>query len=192
MQLKNTFLVLFVICLGTTVTAQKYSTINKKEITKEWEGATFSSTITFAENISEVPEFEILSKLLKNESLRLALEKEEMVTIFAFTDATLLKLSKKKRDSILSKTKQMNAMVKYLAVPGRVDSYSLRSAINKANGTTYLKTLDGQKLGVKEVEGQLQLFDADKRTAIVIASDFNHKNGFFHIIEGLIFPSAEE
>jgi uncharacterized surface protein with fasciclin (FAS1) repeats len=36
------------------------------------------------------------------------------------------------------------------------------------------------------------LIDEHKNIARVIAPDYYHKNGFFHIIDGLIFPPSEE
>ncbi len=192
MHLKNTFLLLFIVCLGTSVSAQKYLSADKTEVSKEWEGNNFTSTKTFTENISEAQQFKILSKLLKNDLLRQKLENEEMVTIFAITDSAFLQLSKKSKDSILGNTLLMNAMVKYLAVPGRVDSYTIKTAIEKNGGTAYLKTLDGQNLEVRETNGQLELVDSENRTATIIAPDFYHKNGFFHIVSGYVFPAVEE
>lgn len=192
MNFKNTFLFVFIVFLGNQVSAQKYLSSDNTEVIKEWEGVNFTSTKSFTENIEEAPQFTILMKLLKNEKLRQALEKEEMVTIFAMTDTAFLGLPKKSRDSILGNTRLTNAMIRYLAVPGRIDSNSLKTAISKNGGTAFLATLDGQQLGIKEINGELQLVDSENRTARIIASDFYHKNGFFHIVEGLIFPSMEE
>jgi uncharacterized surface protein with fasciclin (FAS1) repeats len=92
----------------------------------------------------------------------------------------------------LGNSKIINSVVKYLAVPGRVDSNTLKSEIAKKGGIIYLKTLEGESLGVRETNGELQLVDSENRTATIIAQDFYHKNGFFHIIDGLIFPASEE
>ena len=192
MRFKNTFLLLFIVFLGTTVSAQKYISAGKAEVSKEWEGNNFISTKTFAENIAEAPQFTVWTKLLKNEPLRESLETKEMVTIFAMTDTAFMELPKKSRDSILGNTKLMNSMVKYLTIPGRVDSNSLKEEVKKNGGKTSMKTLEGQTLGIKESNGELQLFDSENRTATIIASDFYHKNGFFHIVSGLIFPASEE
>ncbi len=192
MRFKNTILLLFIICVGTTVSAQKYISAGKAEVSKEWEGTNFTSAKTFAENIAEAPQFTVWTKLLKNEPLRESLENKEMVTIFAMTDAAFMELPKKSRDSILGNTKLMNSMVKYLTIPGRVDSNSLKEEVKKNGGKTSMKTLEGQTLGVKESNGVLQLFDSENRTATIIASDFYHKNGFFHIVSGLVFPASEE
>ncbi|AFL81935.1 secreted/surface protein with fasciclin-like repeats [Aequorivita sublithincola DSM 14238] len=192
MRLKNTILLLFMACLGTTVSAQKYLSTGKAEVSKEWEGNNFTSTKTFTENIAEAPQFTVLAKILLNDPLRQKLESEEMVTIFAMTNASFSELPKKSRDSILGNTALVNSMVKYLAVPGRIDSNSLQQEVTKNGGRTSMKTLDGQTLGIRETNGNLQLVDSENRTATIIASDFYHKNGFFHIVSGLIFPASEE
>lgn len=191
MNLKNAFLLIFICFLSIQVSSQKYLSADKVEVIKEWKGNKFTSTKTILENIEQAPQFTILTSILKGDVLREALAKEEMVTIFAMTDAAFLELPKKSRDSILGNTNLTKSMVKYLSVPGRVDSYSLKTALKKNNGTVFLATLEGEKLQVKEIEGQLQLIDSEKRNAKIIASDFYHKNGFFHIVEGLVFPASE-
>ncbi|MEH6764990.1 MAG: fasciclin domain-containing protein [Aequorivita antarctica] len=192
MQFKNTFLLLFMVCLVTTVSAQKYLSTNNDEVSKTLGESTFTSNKTFYENIEDAPDFTILAKILKNDPSRKKLESQEMVTFFAISDEAFLNLSKKGRDSILGNSKIINSVLKYLAVPGRVDSYTLKSEIAKKGGTIYLKTLEGENLGVRETNGELQLVDSENRTATIIAQDFYHKNGYFHIIDGLIFPASEE
>jgi len=192
MKINTIFLILFTISCGANVSAQKYKSTKSDEVSKIFGESNFTSNKTFYENIEKAPNFTVLAKVLKNESLRNKLENQEMVTIFAISDEAFLNLSKKNRDSILDNTLVINSVVKYLAVPGRVDSYALKNEIAKKGGTIYLKTLDGQSLGVREVNGQLQLVDSEKGTATVIASDFYHKNGFFHIIDKVIFPPKED
>lgn len=152
----------------------------------------FTSSKTFYENIEEAPDFMILAKILKNEHLRKKLENQEMVTIFAVADEAFLNLPKKSRDSILGNTPLVNSMIKYLAVPGRLDSNSLKTAVEKNSGKAYLTTIEGHRLEIMENAGQLMLIDEHKNIARVIAPDYYHKNGFFHIIDGLIFPPSEE
>lgn len=192
MNFKNAIFIIFIAVIGIQASAQKYLSMDNTEVSKDWKGSNITSTKTFAENLEEAPQFTILTSILKSDALRQAIEKEEMVTIFAVTDTAFLELPEKSRDSILGNTKLTSSMVKYLSVPGRVDSYSLKAALKKNNGTIFLATLEGVKLGVREINGQLQLIDSEKRIARIIASDFYHKNGFFHIVEGLIFPSSEE
>ena len=192
MKIKHTFLLIFTICFTATGPAQKYKSTKNAEVTKMLGDSEFTSSKTFYENIEEAPDFMILAKILKNEPLRKKLENQEMVTIFAVADESFLNLPKKSRDSILGNTILVNSMIKYLAVPGRLDSNSIKTAVEKNGGKAYLTTIEGHKLEITENAGELVLVDEHKNTARIIAPDYYHKNGFFHIIDGLIFPPSEE
>lgn len=191
MQLKNTFLILFMVCFGATVSAQKYISTKNAEVSKVLGESNFTSSKTFFENIEEAPDFTILAKILKNDPLRKKLEGQEMVTIFALADEAFMNLPKKSRDSILGNNKLVSSIVKYLAVPGRLDSNSLKTAVEKNGGKAYLTTVEGQRLAIKEEAGQLILIDEHNNIARIIAPDFYHKNGFFHIVDGIVFPPSE-
>ncbi len=190
MQLKNTFLILFMIGFGATVSAQKYISTKSAEVSKVLGESKFTSSKTFFENIEEAPDFTILAKILKNDQFRKTLESQEMVTIFALADEAFMNLSKKSRDSILGNKRLVSSIVKYLAVPGRLDSNSLKNAVEKNGGKAYLTTVEGQRLAIKEEAGQLILIDENNNIARIIAPDFYHKNGFFHIIGGIVFPPS--
>lgn len=191
MQLKNTLLILFIVCFGTTVSAQKYISTKSAEVSKVLGESNFTSSKTFFENIEEAPDFTILAKILKNDPLRQKLDGQEMVTIFALADEAFLNLTKKSRDSILGNKRLVSSIVKYLAVPGRLDSNSLKIAVEKNGGKAYLTTVEGQRLAIKEDSGQLVLIDEHNNTARIIAPDFYHKNGFFHIVDGIVFPPSK-
>lgn len=192
MNFRNALLVILISFFGAQVSAQKYLSVDNKEVAKDWKGNNFTSTKTISENLKAIPQFSIFAEMLKNPALKQAMAKEEMLTIFAMTDTAFLELPEKSRDSIIGNSNLISSMVKYLSIPGRMDSFSLKAALKKSNGTVFLTTLEGEKLGVQEVNGQLQLIDSEKRTARIIASDFYHKNGFFHIVEGIIYPASKE
>ena len=184
-------LFLFLI-IGNSLFSQKYVSVETSDISTEWKGNTFTSSKTFLENIENAPQFSILSKTLKNESLKKSIEDPEMVTIFAFSDESFLNFSKEKTDSIVGNTKLMNTVVQNMVVPGRVDEHSLRTEVKKQNGLVYLTTLSQQKLGVKEVNGRLVLVDPEGNTATITDTDFVHQNGFFHIVNGMIYPPKKD
>lgn len=191
MKFKNIFLLLFMAASTASVSAQKYISKQQAEVSKTWGEQTFTSQKSFYDNIADAPDFSILAEILKNDARRQKLENQEMVTIFAVADEAFLKLPKKRRDSILGNANVVNTMINYLAVPGRLDSYSLSAAVKKNGGKAYLNTLDGHRLEVTDEAGELLLVDENGNRARILAPDFYHKNGFFHIIDGLIFPPAE-
>ena len=185
MQLKNILSTVLVFAVLTSVSAQKYTQKQNTEVTKEWKSHTFSSQKTLAENIAEVESFSLLNKALDKQMVS-TMDNEEMVTVFAPVDAGFMKLSKASRDSLMARTPNF---IEYYVVAGRVDANTLESEIERNNGTVYLLTLSGEKLGARKENDKIVLFDAKNNKAVITASDYYHKNGFFHIIEGVLFPS---
>ncbi|MRT17422.1 fasciclin domain-containing protein [Vitellibacter sp. q18] len=188
MLFKNSILILLFLCFVIPVSAQKYLSTDAAVVSKNLGNSTFTSNKSFYDNIVDAPDFTIMAQILKTDGSRKNLESQEMVTFFAISDEAFLKFNKETRDSILGNPMLLKGVINFLAVPGRLDSHALKTEIAKKGGPIYIKTLSGEQLGVRETDGQLQLFDSENRTATVIAKDFYHKNGFFHIIDALIFP----
>ena len=188
--MKKYKILFFIVLIGITTSAQKYKNTENSNVNKEWNGTTFSSTKSFDENIAAASDLSLMSKALENETILKAIKAEEMVTIFAITNRGFTRLQESK-DSIFdsSNAKLLIAIVKYHVIPGRVDSHSIKNSIKHNGGTTYYATLQGENLGIKEENGQLVLVDAQGDTSIISATDFYHKNGFFHIVDGIVFPA---
>ncbi|MBT0608641.1 fasciclin domain-containing protein [Aequorivita echinoideorum] len=189
-MLSKNILSFVVITLVTlSVTAQKYKTTDMQTVTDQWNENIFTSDKTIAENISEAPELTILAKAMKdNAALQAALEKEEMVTIFITKDSAFANLPEKTRDSISENPILMASMVKFQTIPGRMDSYAIKDAVEKNGGLAYFSNLNGSRIGIKEVGGKLYLIDEENRTALLSGVNFYHKNGFFHIVDGVVLP----
>ncbi len=186
------FLIAFVVLSGFSGISQKYINKDNSTITKEWNGNSFLSSKTFYENIAESSDFTSLKKVLNNKELLNTLEKEEMITVFAITNNGFATYQQK-QDSIfdVANANKLTAIIKYHVIPGRVDSHSIKKAIQRKNGTVYFATLQGDKLGFKEENGQLYLIDNQGNTSLITATDFFHKNGFFHIVDGIVFPNLD-
>lgn len=191
MNLKDTSLLLFLALSPILVSAQKYLSKKSPEINIQWNDNSFSSSKTFVENISKAPELSLLTKILKEKSLLESLDKPEMVTIFAITDKAFSTMNKKQRDSVLGNKKLTSSIVKFMTIPGRVDKNVLQIAVKKHGGKAYLTTLNGENLGVTQKDGQLYLIDSEGRLAAITATNFYHKNGLFHIVDGVIFPASK-
>ncbi len=192
MNFKNTSLLFLIILSPVIVSAQKYLSKAAPEIEMEWKDHTFSSTKTFAENIGQASEFATLSKILKDKDLMEALDKEEMITIFAFTDDAFSKMNKKERDSVLGNKHLMSSVVKFLTIPGRIDKNGLQVAVKKHDGKASLATLNGEYLDITQKDDQLFLVDSQGKMAAITATNFYHKNGLFHIVDRLVFPTPKE
>ena len=188
----NHRLLFFALLISTIGFAQKYTKTDTSELSKKWNETSFYASKSFAENITEVPSFSILKKNLELGSSTKEIEDQEMVTIFAMTNNAYEKLQGVK-DSIFDIVPIANriAIIKYHVIPGRVDKRSIKKAIQYKEGIAYFTTLQGVKLGVKEENSQLFLVDSFGNTSVISATDFYHKNGFFHIVEGFTLPALE-
>ena len=192
MKTINHWLLFFALLINTIGFAQKYTKTDTSELSKKWNETTFYASKSFAENITEVPSFSILKKNLELGSSTKEIEDQEMVTIFAMTNNAYEKLLGVK-DSIFDIAPVANriAIIKYHVIPGRVDEHSIKRAIQHKEGIAYFATLQGVKLGIKEENSQLFLVDSFGNTSVISATDFYHKNGFFHIVEGFTLPALE-
>ncbi len=192
MKTINQRLLFFILLINTIGFAQKYTKTDTSELSKNWNETTFYASKTFTENITEIPSFSTLKKDLELGSSTKEIEDQEMVTIFAMTNNAYEKL-KGVNDSVFDIVPITNriAIIKYHVIPGRVDKRSIKKAIQYKGGIAYFMTLQGVKLGIKEENSQLFLVDSFGNTSVISATDFYHKNGFFHIVEGYVLPTSD-
>jgi len=192
MKTINQRLLFFALLINTIGFAQKYTKTDTSELSKNWNETTFYASKSFTENITEIPSFSILKKNLELGASTKEIEDQEMVTIFAMTNNAYEKL-KGVNDSIFDIVPITNriAIIKYHVIPGRVDKRSIKKAIQYKGGIAYFMTLQGVKLGIKEENSQLFLVDSFGNTSVISATDFYHKNGFFHIVEGYVLPTSD-
>ena len=180
MKTINRSLLFFALLISTIGFAQKYTKTDTSELSKKWNETSFYASKSFAENITEVPSFSILKKNLELGSSTKEIEDQEMVTIFAITNNGYEKLLGVK-DSIFDIAPVANriAIIKFHVIPGRVDEYSIKKAIQHKDEIAYFANLKGVKLGIKEENSQLFLVNSFGNTSVISATDFYHKNGFF-------------
>lgn len=192
MKTINQRLLFFVLLINTVGFAQKYTKTDASKLSKNWNETTFYASKSFTENINKVPSFSTLKKNLELGSSTKEIEDQEMVTIFAMTNNAFEKLQGV-NDSIFDIVPITNriAIIKYHVIPGRVDKRSIKKAIQYKGGIAYFTTLKGVKLGIKEENSQLFLVDSFGNTSVISATDFYHKNGFFHIVEGYVLPASD-
>jgi uncharacterized surface protein with fasciclin (FAS1) repeats len=180
---------LFIFCLLAvfTASAQKYTDTTVQTNTKEWQGLMFSSEKSIFQNIENVDVFSKAAPLFDNGIIA----DDAMLTAFIMTNSSFSKLKDEEQESLF--TKAAKPFITYHFIPGRVDSHSLEKAVENGGGTAFFNTVLGERLGVKKMDdGALVLFDSKGNTATIIATDYYHKNGFFHIVDGLLLPSAAQ
>ena len=192
MFLKQIFVIAFFLT-ALNVSAQKYANAEEVDITKDYKTDSFLSTRTFAENITNGTSFTVLAEILKSENLSNFIDRQEMVTIFTPLDPIFLNLSEEHLEAFkLDADLQLQLLKKHM-IPGRLDFKSIKKALEKNGGKAELLTLSGDKLIVtSSKKGIFYISDNSGNKAEIVATDFYHKNGFFHIIEGVAAPLKKE
>jgi uncharacterized surface protein with fasciclin (FAS1) repeats len=186
------FICLAILAFSSIVSAQKYKSVATQEITKDWQGVQFSSTQTLEQNISKSASFTVMAEVLKSESLQATLNKEEMITVFVSNDASFNALDDTTREALLKDTERLSKMVSFHTVPGRLDKMAIEKAISFNDGTAYFLTLEGAKLKATKEGDLIYLSDNNGNRAVVKETNFYHKNGFFHIVEGIAYATKKE
>lgn len=192
MNFQKSFLLIVLCAVFTNATAQKYVTKSEAEVKTKWNEVTFSSNKTLTENISDLGTFSYLNGIFDDENLKNQMLEQEMITVFAPIDNSFNSLSEEDRESLLADSPKMSNVIKFLVVPGRLDLASIRDAIRLNDGYAFFATLSGARLGAKLVDNEVVLFDSENNIAPLTATDFYHKNGLFHMIDGLVYPSSDK
>jgi len=166
--------------------------VAQEGVVKKWNGNTFTSTKSFSENMQGAPEFSILASILEDEYLANELRSNGMITVFAMSDSSFDAWEKSKRDSVMSNAPLKRAIVKYHTVQGRIDKALLKATVAKNGGAVQMTTLQKEKITVKDENGTLVLIDSHGNKVSITETNFYHKSGFFHIVEGVLLPTMEQ
>jgi len=114
-----------------------------------------------------------------------------MGTVFVITDSAFETMSDNENAVDITQAEFKKRLLRFLTVPGRLDDHAIRKAIEKGKGTASFASLSGENLKAKLDGDTIVVFDSWNNSARVIASNFYHKQGFFHIVDGLIFSTEE-
>jgi len=188
MNFKHILCIAF-IGLSTVASAQKYKSISNNTITKDWQDIAFTSDKTLQENLAQSTSFSFMASILEDNFLSSQLSSQEMVTVFVANDASFLALKEDTRKALMADDQKITQLVKFHTIPGRVDKNAIEKAISTSGGRAYFITLEGEKLGVTKKAGVLTISDSKGNTAVIKETDFYHKNGFFHMVEGFAFDT---
>lgn len=192
MRFKILLSALVIFIATTTATAQKYESTSVQAATKKYKEVVFSSEKSLAENLSLSEDFSYIANSLNDEQFANELSTSEMITVFVVRDKSFTDMPEETRDSIVGNKSLMEDMLKLNVIPGRVDSNALLDGIQRNNGTVYYTTLSNEKIGFRKDNGKVVMFDHNNNTAIVTDTDYLHSKGYFHIVDGLLFPASKK
>jgi uncharacterized surface protein with fasciclin (FAS1) repeats len=111
-------------------------------------------------------------------------------TVFAPTDAAFAKLPSGVVDTLLqpSNREQLQAVLTYHVVRGKVTAAKLVQTIKSKGGEASLKTVQGGTLTATLVGGNVVIVDAKGGTATVTKADLAQSNGVIHVTDAVSLP----
>ena len=191
-SIQKYFYVLAVVFITTGTISQNMVKENPV-ITKDYQGATFTSEKSLIDNLAESNLLSYSMALFANPNLK-ELTAEESYTIFVAPDTFFNKMDEEVRDAFLASSNEyvQKQVLSTFIIPGRVDKNTMMHELKKRDGKPlYLKTVSGKNLGVKMVRKNLVLFDTDHQVKIT-DTDFYHSKGFIHVTDGYFMPQKEK
>ena len=151
-------------------------------------GSSVSTTLTGAETGGQkdivdtavaAKEFKTLVTAVKAAELVEVLKGKGPFTVFAPTDKAFAKVSKNQLEALLKDKKQLQEVLTYHVVPGKVmaaDVVKLESA----------KTVQGKSVKISVDKGKVKIDGAN-----VVKADIPCSNGVIHIIDAVLLPPAK-
>lgn len=111
-------------------------------------------------------------------------------TVFAPTNEAFAALPAGTVDNLLKpeNKKELDKVLTYHVVPGRLDSEALDRDIKKGDGTAKLKTVQGDELTVTGSGKDLMVTDDKGNTAKVTVADAYQSNGVIQVVDNVLMP----
>jgi uncharacterized surface protein with fasciclin (FAS1) repeats len=111
-------------------------------------------------------------------------------TVFAPTNEAFAKLPAGTVDTLLKPENkdQLDKVLTYHVVAGRITSHDLMKQIKAGHGTAVLTTVEGGKLEAMMMDGKVMLKDEKGGMATVTIADVMQSNGVIHVIDSVLLP----
>lgn len=136
------------------------------------------------------PEHKTLVTAVKAAGLVDTLASGGPFTVFAPTDAAFAKLPAGTVDTLLQPANQgqLQAVLTYHVVPGKVSAAELVETIKANGGKAMLKTVQGGTITATLSGGGVAITDARGGTAMVTKADLMQSNGIIHVTDAVSLP----
>ena len=155
-------------------------------------GAPMYSTKTIVENAVNSKDHTTLVAAVKAAGLVDTLSGAGPFTVFAPTNAAFAKLPAGIVDTLLKPENkgQLNSVLTYHVVPGRLAAKDLMDAAKKNGGRAKLKTVEGEELTVEAKNNTLTIWDAKGAASKVTIQNVFQPNGVIHVVDSVLLPSS--
>lgn len=137
------------------------------------------------------PDFSTLVAAVQAARLVDTLSGDGPFTVFAPTNAAFDTLPAGTVDRLVQpgQRRQLQRILTYHVVAGRVSAADLSTAVRVGGGQATLKTVQGGTLTAEAAgRGRLRLIDSTGDSFWITATDINASNGVVHVIDGVLTP----
>jgi uncharacterized surface protein with fasciclin (FAS1) repeats len=153
-------------------------------------GAAMYPNRTIVENAVNSPDHTTLVAAVKAAGLVETLSGAGPFTVFAPTNAAFAKLPAGTVDTLLQPANraQLQSVLTYHVVPGRLTAADLMSQINAGGGQAVLTTVQGGTLTARMMGDRVMLVDAKGGMSHVTQANVMQSNGVIHVVDSVILP----
>lgn len=149
------------------------------------------STSTIVGVAAGNPDFSTLVAAVQAARLVDTLSGDGPFTVFAPTNAAFDTLPAGTVDRLVQpgQRRQLQRILTYHVVAGRVSAADLSTAVRVGGGQATLKTVQGGTLTAEAAgRGRLRLIDSTGESFWITTTDINASNGVVHVIDGVLTP----
>ena len=151
-------------------------------------GAEMFANRNIVENAVNSPIHRTLVAAVKQANLVETLSGPGPFTVFAPTDTAFNAVPASARTSLMmdANRAQLQSVLTYHVVPGRLTAADLMSRVRAGGGTATLTTVQGGTLRVRQNGSRLTVTDATGGTASVTQGDVMQSNGVIHVVDRVL------
>ena len=148
-------------------------------------GAAMYPSKNIVQNAVNSKDHTTLVAAVKAAGLVQTLEGKGPFTVFAPTNEAFGKLPAGTVDTLVRPENKatLTKILTYHVVPGRLEARDLTDGKK-------LKTVEGEELTVKKMDGKVWIIDAKGDRSRVTISNVNQSNGVIHVVDTVLMPSA--
>jgi uncharacterized surface protein with fasciclin (FAS1) repeats len=169
------------LALTTTVAAP----VRAEQKTVMVGGAAMFPSKNIIQNAVNSKDHTTLVAVVRAAGLVQTLEGRGPFTVFAPTNAAFGKLPAGTVDTLVKPENKpaLTRILTYHVVPGRLEASDLTDGRK-------LKTVEGEELTVKKMDGKTWIVDAKGGASMVTISNVNQSNGVIHVVDTVLMPAT--
>ena len=200
--MKKLMMLIVLVFNGLLLYAQKTTVVNPviDTVKAKWgkikivDGTAMVSSNDIIENMTLSKEYTVLINAIDEAGLTETFKSKGPITVFAPTNQAFDKLPAGQLDTLLKPSHKLdlNYLLTYHAIAGRVTARDIAKKINSNNGLATYTTIAGSKLTARiDTNRNIVLVDENGGESIISKFDIQQSNGLLHIVNSVLVPKTK-